>query len=48
MVLTHLKPPRRFYMLFFDVLLFTRRPSTVKLQRKASQNDAAVFGVSWP
>ena len=48
-VLTHLKPPRHFSMLFFDVLQFTRLASSVngKTSKKSvPKNDAAVFGVS--
>ena len=50
-VLTHLKPPRRFSMLFFNVLSFTTLASSVngKTSKKSMQkNDAAVFGVSMP
>ena len=38
-VLTHLKPPRRFSMLFFDVLSFTRLASSVngKTSKKSVQ-----------
>ena len=47
-VLTHLKPPHRFSMLFFDILPFTMLASSVngKTSKKGVKNDAAVFGVS--
>ena len=50
MVLTHQKPPRRFCMLFFDVLPFTNDASVVngKTSKKSVQNDAVVFDVSRP
>ena len=49
-VLTHQKPPRRFRMLFFDVLPFMTLPVSVKdkTSKKSVQNDAVVFGVSRP
>ena len=51
-VLTHQKPLRRFCLLFFEVLPFATHASSVNgklcLQRKACQNDAAVFGVARP
>ena len=50
-VLTHLKPPRRFSMLFFHVLPFTTLASSVnrKTSKKSvKKNDAAVFDASRP
>ena len=50
--MTHLKPPRRLSVLFFDVLPFTTLASSVngKTSKKSVQkkNDEAVFGVSLP
>ena len=45
-----LKPPRRFCMLFFDILPYTDDASVIngKNSKKNMQNDAAVFGVSRP
>ena len=49
-VLTHLKPPRRFCMLFFDVLPFTDDASVVnsKTSKKSMQKRRGGFGVSRP
>ena len=49
--MSHLKPPRRFCMISFDVLPFTEDASVVngKTTKKSVQkNDAAVLGVSRP
>ena len=47
-VLTHQKPPRRFCMLFFEVLPLTTLAVSVngKTSNKSVLKDAAVFGVS--